>query len=122
MIGGSIAGYSLTPRNLKLIAPKSTIARDITIASTGRLMLIEARLISGGSWLRGEADRGGPCSLYSYPDRNAGAELQNTRRYHSVPGGYTVGDLDARRSAHAGTDGDGDNDPVPAQEERLPLE
>jgi hypothetical protein len=116
-----MAGYSRTPRNLKLMAPKSTIARDMTIASTGRLMLIEARLISGGSLLRGEGDGEdrAHCTVTwtGTPGRSCKIPVVIT-----VSPADTVGDLDARGGAHAGTDRDRDNDPVPAQEERLPLE
>jgi hypothetical protein len=43
-IGGSTLGYSRTPRKLIPIIPNTIIVMLITIASTGRLMLIEDKL------------------------------------------------------------------------------
>jgi hypothetical protein len=40
MFGGSRDGNSRTPRNEKPSSPKSTIVVDMTIANTGRRMLM----------------------------------------------------------------------------------
>src|SRR6188768_2158540 len=47
MIGGSIDGYSRTPRKSKPMPPNTMMTMDITIAMTGRLRLTEERLIAG---------------------------------------------------------------------------
>ena len=44
MTGGSTEGYSRTPKSEMPIPPNSRITRDITMASTGRLILILERL------------------------------------------------------------------------------
>ena len=44
-MGGSTLGYSRMPMETKPITPKSTIAMDITVASTGRFMLSEDKLM-----------------------------------------------------------------------------
>jgi hypothetical protein len=50
IIGGSTAGYSLMPRYVYPITPNSTIAIDITIASTGLLILNDDKLINSKSF------------------------------------------------------------------------
>jgi hypothetical protein len=45
MIGGSTEGNSRTPNDSKPINPKIRITIDKTVAKTGRLILIEDKLI-----------------------------------------------------------------------------
>ena len=71
MTGGSTAGYSRTPRYVKLITPKSTITTDMTMARTGRRMLSEERLMGVGSWLWLLAVGGLIWIVFSQPTANS---------------------------------------------------
>ncbi len=85
MIGGSMAGYSRTPRKWKLIAPNRRIAIDMTIARTGRRMLTAARLIVGARALE---DVDG--------DLEAGTHLHEAGGDDGVAGGDAGEDLGSR--------------------------
>jgi len=43
--GGSIEGYSRTPKKLNAMAPKSKMIIDITVANTGLFILVVLKLI-----------------------------------------------------------------------------
>lgn len=45
MIGGSTLGNSLMPKKVIPIPPSKRMMREKTVANTGRLMLVEERLI-----------------------------------------------------------------------------
>jgi hypothetical protein len=46
MIGGSTLGYSRTGSDVNPIMPNITITSDITMAKTGRFILVEAKLMT----------------------------------------------------------------------------
>src|SRR5512141_1399698 len=120
MIGGSIAGYSRTPRKVKLMIPNNRITRDITMARTGLRILTDAKLIrvdrlSSRMLPVGELFDGNE-------HRHAGSELQDPCGNNGVAGAEPACYLNFRCSSDSRLHTDRNDNPVFLDEDRLSLE